>query len=234
MTKPNYKPDVELWDIDKITPYDKNAKIHTENQIKSLVEVIKTQGWDVPIVVDKDGVIIKGHGRRLAAMSMGLKKVPVIVRRDMTDNQVKAARLSDNRVAMGDFDVNAIKDELEALRTDGFDLSTMGFDEKEVSMMLGDLDSLDFDAFDQENTSPDAPSQPQSDAEQQDEGKPKEKPVALTDALGFKHVPAEFKDDLIEFQSMADNASEAKGAEAFCLLIRNLLKGMTPNEATGK
>lgn len=218
-----YKPSIELWAIEKVIPYDKNAKIHTPAQIESLVSVIKTQGWDVPIVVDREGVIIKGHGRRLAAMSMGLKEVPVIVRRDLSEAQVKAARLSDNRVAMGDFDVNAIKEELEALRTDGFDLSTMGFDDKEVQMMLGDLDTMDFEVFNDDAK----PAEPAASTATPEPIASKSKAAALSDLLGFKHVPGEYRDDIVEFQALADGAGDPKGAEAFCILIRNLLSGMT-------
>lgn len=221
-----YQPKIELMAIDKIKPYDKNAKIHSETQVKSLAEVIKTQGWDVPIVVDKHGVIIKGHGRRLAALHLGLTEVPVIVRTDLTDAQVKAARLSDNRVAMGDFDVDAIKDELAALKTDGFDLSTTGFGEKELEMMLGALDEVDFDAFD---TSPNVTSTPQSTPEsvqavEATPDAPAGKALLVSDLLGFKHIPAEFKDDLIEFMAQVETASDAKGAEAFGRAIRELVK----------
>lgn len=228
-------PKLEMMDVNKIIPYEKNAKIHTESQIQALAKVIQTQGWDVPIVVDKDGVIIKGHGRRLAALHLGLTEVPVIVRRDLTDAQVKAARLSDNRVAMGDFDVDAIKDELAALKSDGFDLTNMGFDEKEVTMMLGDLDSIDFAAFEGDTQS--APNASESasptDSDATAQNTPEAataRPIALTDALGFKHVPAEYKDDLVEFQAHAESTGK-QGAEAFCELIRSLLREM--GEAPG-
>lgn len=227
-----YQPNVELMPLDQIKPYDKNAKIHTESQVAALVKVIKSQGWDVPIVVDADGVVIKGHGRRLAAISMGLKEVPVIVRRDMTEAQVKAARLSDNRVAMGDFDVDAIKEELEELKSGGFDLDSMGFDDKEVRMMLGELDTLDFAAFTPAETDAATGSAPGSaqtstSSEAQPEAAAKMKAILLSDTLGFKHIPGEFKNDMVEFQAKAEEASGKQGAEAFCDLIRNLLAGMT-------
>lgn len=230
-----YQPKVELMAIEKIKPYDKNAKIHTESQIQALVKVIKSQGWDVPIVVDKDGVVIKGHGRRLAALSMGLKEVPVIVRRDLSEAEVKAARLSDNRVAMGDFDVDAIKDELESLKSGGFDLNNMGFDEKEVQMMLGELDDLNFDAFEPDSltTSNQESTQntmPESGEPPQTEEKSKVKAVLLADLLGFKHIPGEFKNDLVAFQAKAEEASGKTGAEAFCDLIQRLMQGMTDED----
>ncbi len=228
-----YQPTVELMPIDQIHPYDKNAKIHTESQIQSLVEVIKSQGWDVPIVVDKHGSIIKGHGRRLAAIAMGLTEVPVIVRRDLTDAQVKAARLSDNRVAMGDFDVDAIKDELAALKTDGFDLSTTGFGDKELEMMLGELDKVDFDVFDIPDARIDSvesrvdasQSTPGSDPDETDtSAAPVGKALSVIDLLGFKQVPAEYKDDLISFMAnAAEEFEEADPVLAFCKAIRKIV-----------
>ncbi|WEU67467.1 ParB/Srx family N-terminal domain-containing protein [Xanthomonas phage JGB6] len=191
--------------------------MHSTTQVKSLVEVIQTQGWDVPIVVDRHGVVIKGHGRRLAALSMGLKEVPVIVRRDLTDAQVKAARLSDNRVAMGDFDVDLIRDELASLQSDGFDLNVMGFGEKELEMMLGNLDQVDISAFDE---APDAPKASESlpdahAAETTSEVAVKEKELLVSDLLGFKQVSAKYRNALVEFQYKAEETTGKVGAEAF-------------------
>jgi hypothetical protein len=224
-------PKVVLMDIDKIKPYDKNAKIHTQSQIESLAKVIKSQGWDVPIVVDREGVVIKGHGRRLAALHLGMAQVPVIVRDDLTDAQVKAARLSDNRVAMGDFDVDAIKDELATLKSDGFDLSNMGFDDKEVTMMLGDLDKLDFAAFEGETISGNAPeaSVSASPIESVDDATDTpdatvERPVQLGDVLGFKAIPAKYKDALVVFLASAqEEYSDDDAATAFGKAIAALV-----------
>lgn len=219
-----YQPKVQMMDINKIFPYDKNAKIHTETQVASLVKVIQTQGWDVPIVVDRKGVVIKGHGRRLAALSMGLKEVPVIVRDDLTDEQVKAARLSDNRVAMGDFDVNLMKDELSELNDGGFDMTAIGFGDKELDMMLGDLDRIDDTVFDEAPSVTEAhQSAPAAIAETpSSEAAPQEKALLVTDLLGFKHVPAKYKNAILEFMAQIESISDAKGGEAFGLAITHL------------
>ncbi len=223
MTKPN-TPQIELWDVANIKPYDKNAKIHTDNQVDSLVKVIRAQGWDVPIVVDKDGVVIKGHGRRLAALRMGMDKVPVIVRRDMTEAEVKAARLSDNRVAMGDFDVEAIKEELEALRGDGFDLGNMGFDDKELQMMLGEFDAMDLEALNEPAPAEHTGSAPSASVDvPAPEVVPTVKAVLLSDMLGFKHVPGEYRNELVEFQAMCETATGKQGGEAFGAMVKELV-----------
>lgn len=196
-----YQPKVQMVDITKIFPYEKNAKIHTETQVASLVKVIQTQGWDVPIVVDRNGVVIKGHGRRLAALSMGLREVPVIVRDDLTDEQVKAARLSDNRVAMGDFDVNLMKDELSELNDTGFDMTAIGFGDKELDMMIGDLDRIDTTVFDEAPSVTEAhQSAPVAIADETpSEVAPVEKALLVSDLLGFKQIPAKYKNAVIEF-----------------------------------
>ncbi|WP_416663388.1 phage tail protein [Acinetobacter baumannii] len=84
-----------MWIVDDVKPYELNAKIHSEEQVAKIAESIARFGWDQPIVVDKNGVIIKGHGRRLAAIKLGLIEVPVLVRDDLNEEQVKAARLAD-------------------------------------------------------------------------------------------------------------------------------------------
>lgn len=137
------QPSVEVWEIERIVPYEQNAKKHPAEQIDKLARTIREFGWDQPIVVDQDGVIIKGHGRRLAAIQLGLKKVPVICRADLTPAQVKAARLADNRVVSTDYDSELIRQELAELHLDGFELEATGFDEKELAFLTADLDDLD-------------------------------------------------------------------------------------------
>ena len=75
---------IELWDIDRVKPYGLNAKKHDDKQVDGIINSIQRFGWDQPIVVDANGEVIKGHGRRLAAIKIGLKKVPVLQRLDLT------------------------------------------------------------------------------------------------------------------------------------------------------
>lgn len=83
-----------------LKPYWRNNKRHDQRQIDALVNAIKAGGFDQPIVVDEAGVIIKGHGRRLAAIQLKLEVVPVVIRGDLTPEQVKASRIADNRSFM--------------------------------------------------------------------------------------------------------------------------------------
>lgn len=127
-----------LCPIEKIKPYPNNAKLHPDGQIDLLIKQIR-DGFDQPIVVDKDYVIIKGHGRRLASLKMGLKEVPVIVRDDLTTQQVKAARIADNKLAETDWDLEALRQDLEALSQFDYDLEDLGFSSLELDNLLGEL-----------------------------------------------------------------------------------------------
>lgn len=136
---------VERWPIENITPYRLNVKKHEKDQIKRLCAAIVRSGrFDVPIVVDKDGVIIKGHGRRLAALELGMKFVPVICHRDITPEQAREMRLADNRVAISDIDTEMLKVELE-----GLDLANLDgiFDIKELDFFTADLGHMSVDPF---------------------------------------------------------------------------------------
>lgn len=140
--------EVQNWDIENVRPYEKNAKLHTEEQVASIAKSIQTYGFDQPIVVDGEGVIIKGHGRRLAALHLGMSKVPVIVRTDLTANEANASRLADNRVAQGDVDTDLLQSELEEIAShdDGL-LDSMGFSDKELEFMTSDLGEMDESAL---------------------------------------------------------------------------------------
>lgn len=137
------KLDIKMWPIGDITPYENNVKKHGKEQVTSIVQAITRFGWDQPIVVDKHGVIIKGHGRRLAALEMGLKTVPVLQRSDLNPDQVRAARLSDNRVAISDIDSDMLRMELSTLDED----LTGIFDDKELEFMDADLGTMNPGVF---------------------------------------------------------------------------------------
>jgi DNA modification methylase len=131
-----FQPDTVMRDIDTITPYAKNTKLHPDEQIAKLASMIAEFGWDQPIVIDKDGIIIKGHGRRLAALRLNLKQVPVVVRTDLSKAQVMAARIADNRVAESGWDTSLLSMEFSELKDMEFDLDLLGFDADELDKIL--------------------------------------------------------------------------------------------------
>lgn len=200
----DFTPKIEMWAIGKITPYAKNAKIHTDGQVAKLAKQITKSGWDVPIVVDKDGCIIKGHGRRLAALQLGMKRVPVIVRSDLSKADADAARLADNRVAVGDYDTEMIQAELSKLAEMDYDLDSMGFDEKELSFLTNDpLDGFDESAFDHEGNVEDPPD---TDPLAQ---------VKVGKALGFESIATSNVSTIKNFMAKIQFETGKNGEQAF-------------------
>lgn len=122
---------VEYRSPEELIPYEKNARTHN-SEIEFLCNSIKEHGFDVShaIGVDKDGVIIYGHGRRLAAIKLGMKEVPVVVRDDLSDEQVQAYRLADNKVSdLSGWDFDKLDFELNDLRLKEVDMTKFGFDD---------------------------------------------------------------------------------------------------------
>lgn len=107
--------------LGEITPYEKNAKKHDKTQINNVAESIKQYGFVQPIVIDKDGVIVIGHCRALAAKKLGLKEVPCVCVDDLTEEQVKALRIVDNKSNESEWDFDILPDELADLDFSGFD-----------------------------------------------------------------------------------------------------------------
>lgn len=112
-------------DISLIKPYSKNAKKHPKKQVQQVANSIKEFGFNQPIVVDKNGVLIVGHGRLEAAKLLGLKEVPTITV-DLTEEQAKAYRLADNKLNESEWDMSLAIEELKELSDEMFDLT--GFD----------------------------------------------------------------------------------------------------------
>lgn len=106
-----------------IVPYAGNAKKHDKRQINNVAESIKQYGFVQPIVIDRDGVIVIGHCRALAAKKLGMKEVPCVCVDDLTPEQVNALRLVDNKSNESDWDFDLLADELP-----GLDLSAFDFD----------------------------------------------------------------------------------------------------------
>lgn len=127
-TKTKAATKIEMWPLHKVRPYPKNAKTHPKKQIEQLAKIIERHGFDQPIVVDGAGVIIKGHGRLLAAERLALSKVPVVVRDDLTPAQVREARIADNRVAeLGAWDDDMLLEDVsDALTLENFDFGSLG------------------------------------------------------------------------------------------------------------
>jgi ParB-like chromosome segregation protein Spo0J len=91
---------IEIWLIDKLIPYAKNPRTHSEAQVCQIAASIAQFGFNNPILVDTNNGIIAGHGRLLAARTLGLIEVPVIVLDHLTDAQKRAYIIADNQLAL--------------------------------------------------------------------------------------------------------------------------------------
>ena len=95
-----------------IVPYANNTKKHDETQIKNVAESIKKYGWVQPIVIDNDGTIVIGHCRALAAERLGIKEVPCVVVSDLTEEEINALRIVDNKTNESPWDFDLLSAEL--------------------------------------------------------------------------------------------------------------------------
>ena len=123
---------IQLIALSELKPYEKNPR-NNEKAIDKVAESIKEFGFKVPIVIDKDNIIVAGHTRFYAAKQLKLNKVPCIVADDLTEEQIKAYRLADNKVAeFSEWDFDLLQDELEELSN--FDMGLFGFEELEKEL----------------------------------------------------------------------------------------------------
>lgn len=114
--------------LSEIRPYEKNPR-RNDSAVDAVAASIKEFGWQQPIVVDKDGVIIAGHTRYKAAKKLKCKEVPVVYADNLTEEQVKAYRLADNKVGeIANWDFDMLKTELADLADIGFDMKPFDFD----------------------------------------------------------------------------------------------------------
>lgn len=123
--------DIKMMRLGDLRPYEKNPRKNDE-AVKYVQESIKQFGFKVPIVIDRDFVIVAGHTRYKAAKKLDLKEVPCIVADDLTDEQIKAFRLADNKVAeKAEWDFNILSAELDELFD--FDMTAFGFEDDAIS-----------------------------------------------------------------------------------------------------
>ena len=161
MSKKNNPADkVEQWPIEKLVPYAKNSRTHSEDQIAQLAASIKEWGFTSAILVDEDGGIIAGHGRVMAARKLGLASLPVMVAAGWSEAQKRAYVIADNKLALNaGWDNELLALELAELDGLGFDVELTGFDAGELDELLALCD-----ATPEGQTDPDAVPEPQAQA----------------------------------------------------------------------
>lgn len=132
-------------EVDKLIPYSKNAKKHDETQISNVAESIKQFGFVQPVVVDKNGVIVIGHCRTLAAKKLGMKTVPCVMVDELTDEQVRALRIIDNKTNESPWDIELLAEELPEIDLSKFDFD-FGIDLPEESKEDEDKEIIEDEA----------------------------------------------------------------------------------------
>jgi DNA modification methylase len=129
----------ERWPLERLVPYARNSRTHSDQQVAQIAASIREWGWTTPVLVDPDGMIIAGHGRVMAARKLGMAEVPVMVAEGWTDAQKRAYVLADNQLAMNaGWDAELLKLELVDLQGMDFDVSLLGFDDDALSKILAD------------------------------------------------------------------------------------------------
>ena len=156
---------IERWPLDRLIPYARNARTHSDDQVAQIAASMLEWGWTSPVLADSRGNVIAGHGRLAAARHLGLDTVPVVILDHLTDAQRRAYVLADNKLALNaGWDEELLAAELHALNGDGFDLALTGFDEAELDRLMVPLDDApeeDGDpGEDQEDDPPEPPADP--------------------------------------------------------------------------
>lgn len=135
--------EIQLWALDKLKPYENNARTHSDEQIEQIVASINEFGFTNPILVDSSDGIIAGHGRLIAAKKIGLKRVPVIILDYLTEQQRRAYIIADNKLALNaGWDLALLSKEIERLSEEGFELPLLGFSDEELDELLN-IEDLD-------------------------------------------------------------------------------------------
>jgi site-specific DNA-methyltransferase (adenine-specific) len=134
---------IQTIEIEKVIPYAGNPRKNV-NAVQKVAASIKEFGWQQPIVVDKNLVVIVGHTRLMAATNLGLKSVPIVVADNLTETQVKAYRIADNRTNQeAEWDDALLKIEFEDLINSNYDLSLTAFNQDELDELLNGVDNLE-------------------------------------------------------------------------------------------
>jgi DNA modification methylase len=153
---------IELWPLDRLVPYARNPRTHSDEQVDQIAASIVEFGWTNPVLVDSDAGILAGHGRLAAAKRLGLEQVPVVVLDHLSPAQRRAYIIADNRIALNaGWDEVVLGEELAALQDDGFDLGLIGFTDEELAALLAGPAEEQAGQTDEDQV-PEAPEQPVS------------------------------------------------------------------------
>lgn len=130
---------VERRKVSSLTPYARNSRTHSDEQVAQIAASIKEWGWTVPVLIEPDGGIIAGHGRVMAAQRLGISEVPCMIAEGWSEGQKRAYIIADNKLALNaGWDDEMLRVEFAELGDMGFDLGLTGFGEMELGALLAD------------------------------------------------------------------------------------------------
>jgi DNA modification methylase len=153
---------IELWPIERLRPYERNPRTHSEGQVDQIAASMVEFGWTNPILVDEQGGVLAGHGRLLAARKLGLAEAPVIRFEHLSEAQKRAYLIADNQLALqAGWSEELLAEELAWLRDERFDLDLIGFDATEIERLLALADG-EAGSDDAEDEVPEPPEEPVS------------------------------------------------------------------------
>lgn len=215
-TETAYTKSEETWPIDRLIPYGANSKRHDQKQVDKIAAAISKFGWTTRIVVEPDGTIIAGHGRRLAAIDLMQEKVPVVVLKGISKEDARALRLIDNKVQEGGYDTAMLSMELkELVLGDNVDMSAF-FDVRDLSFAIDDLGDIDLGSL-SEDIGPEVTAQTsrtEAEIDSTDEGI-----VSLSRALGVSKITGQ---QARELKQLVGKAIDAFGTDPATALIAAL------------
>ena len=147
---------VKTIPIDDLKPYAHNPKTHPVEQVDKIARSIEEFGFLVPVLIDADNSIIAGHGRLMAARKLGLIEIPTICIDHLTEAQIRAYRIADNRLTESAWDLELLESEISILQDMDFDIDLTGFDDIELGEMFPDTSDEtppeEFPEFDEDIT----------------------------------------------------------------------------------
>ena len=152
---------IERRAIEELIPYARNSRTHSDAQVAQIAASIKEWGWTMPILVDEAGGIIAGHGRVMAARSLGHKDVPVVIASGWSDAKKRAYVIADNKLALNaGWDNEMLALELEELKNAEYEIELIGFSADEIAELLNQEEATE--GLTDEDAVPDAPVEPKT------------------------------------------------------------------------
>lgn len=203
-------PHIELVPISRLEPYAGNPMVHPDSQIRELANMIKEFGFKQPIIADINGVIIAGHGRLLAAKLLGYERVPVIYASDLSEHQIGAFRIADNKIARkSTYDLEVLSDEVSKLVQAGFDTELTGLSDDEIEALLGSDFLPDTDFRVSEATRQETPPAPAP------------APVQRAEADQLRKEPEVANGELVEVAAPAPKATDDQHSVFDCVMLHS-------------